>query len=141
MARSDPPPASRGLVKPVAGVVAAGAPSEPQPPDGDEVDFGRLFASPEVQLLRVRGDSMVEAGILDGDYVALRPPTGSDEGRIVVCEVGGGHTLKTLLVHDGEFFLSPANRRMKPVKLGPDSQPRVLGVYVALLRIPGKVRR
>ena len=65
-------------------------------------------------MLRVRGDSMVEAGIYDGDYVVVRQQPEADNGDIVVAGIGDGEaTVKTFTRRDGRVVLTPANARLR----------------------------
>ncbi|MFO7279761.1 MAG: transcriptional repressor LexA [Thermoanaerobacterales bacterium] len=95
------------------------------------VDFtgeGELF------MLRVRGDSMIEAGILDGDYVVCRSQPSADPGDVVVAGIPGDEaTVKTFNRRDGKVVLEPANPRLEPMELDPD-EVRIYGRVVTVLR-------
>ncbi len=125
---------------PIAGYVAAGTPIPQTFPDGEELDLGRLLGAIDVKILQVRGDSMIEAHIMPGDYVAVRPCAGADDRRIVVAEIDGGHTLKVFRVLRGSPYLLPRNSKLDPIKLDSVEDPRLVGVYVALVRLPARVR-
>lgn len=72
-----------------------------------------LTGSGELFMLRVRGDSMIEAGILHGDYVVCRSQSDCDDGGIVVAGIPGDEaTVKTLRRSDGKVILEPANSRL-----------------------------
>lgn len=97
---------------PVIGVVTAGLPIlavENQEGtmlwDGDSHCFA----------LRVRGDSMIGAGILDGDKVIVRPQSTADHGQIVVARIGDEATVKRLYRKDGEIWLMPENPAYAPI--------------------------
>ena len=67
-------------------------------------------------MVRVRGDSMVEAGIYDGDYVVVRQQPEADNGDVVVAGIGGGEaTVKTFSRRGGKVVLSPANAAYEPM--------------------------
>ena len=67
-------------------------------------------------MLRVRGDSMVEAGIYDGDYVVVRQQPGADNGDVVVAGIGEGEaTVKTFSRRGNKVVLSPANAAYEPM--------------------------
>jgi repressor LexA len=67
-------------------------------------------------MLRVRGDSMVEAGIYDGDYVVVRQQPQADNGDVVVAGIGEGEaTVKTFSRRGGKVVLSPANAAYEPM--------------------------
>lgn len=130
----------RRFVVAIAGHIAAGPPIEPATPDGEQLDLGQLFAAIDVQILQVRGSSMIEEAILPGDYIAVRPVAKVDAGRIVVAEIGGAHTLKVYRVLKGLSYLYPRNREMQPIELVSRDDPRLLGVYVGLIRVPARVK-
>jgi repressor LexA len=86
-------------------------------------------------LLRVRGDSMIDAQIAEDDYVVVREQPDADNGDIVAALVPGaedGATVKHLSRTDGQVQLLPANKRYKPIPFGPDA--RILGKVVTVLR-------
>jgi repressor LexA len=94
------------------------------------VGEGRLF------MLRVRGDSMIDAQIAEDDYVVVREQPDAQSGEIVAALVPGiedGATVKHFLrTGDGPVWLLPANKRYKPIPFGPDG--RILGKVVTVLR-------
>ena len=107
---------------PLVGDVAAGTDvlaeenvEELLPVPADFTGEGELF------MLRVRGDSMIEAGILDGDYViAVQQPV-ADEGDVVVAGIPGGEaTVKTYRREPGKVVLVPANSSMEPMVFDED---------------------
>lgn len=95
------------------------------------VDFtgeGDLF------MLRVRGDSMIDAGILDGDFVVCRAQVTADEGDIVVAGIPGGEaTVKTFAKAGDRIVLQPANARLEPMEFDA-SDVRLFGRVVTVLR-------
>jgi repressor LexA len=89
---------------------------------------GNLF------MLRVRGDSMIEAGILDGDYVVVRQQPGANAGEIVAAGIPGGEaTIKTFSRHGDDIVLLPANPSMGPMVF-PASEVTIFGKVVTVLR-------
>src|SRR5204863_8265779 len=69
-------------------------------------------------MLRVRGDSMIDAGILDGDYVVARAQTSADKGDIVVAGIPGEEaTVKTFGRKGSKVVLHPANARLSPMEM------------------------
>jgi repressor LexA len=85
-------------------------------------------------MLRVRGDSMVEAGILDGDYVVVRVQPDAERGDVVVAGIPGDEaTVKTYARKGTKVVLHPANARLEPIELEPD-EVRIYGKVVAVLR-------
>jgi repressor LexA len=95
------------------------------------VDFtggGDLF------MLRVRGDSMIEAGILDGDFVVCRSQTTAETGDIVVAGIPGDEaTVKTFTTSGDRVVLLPANARLGPMEFDPGDV-RVFGRVVTVMR-------
>ena len=65
--------------------------------------------------LRVRGDSMINAGILDGDKVVVRPQPTADDGQIVVARIGDEATVKRLSRKNGQVWLLPENPAYEPI--------------------------
>lgn len=86
-------------------------------------------------LLRIHGESMIDAHIADGDLVLVRPAQEAAEGEIVVALVGDEATVKYFHRAGGRVELRPANRRMKPIRVGAgDEEFRIVGRVVALFR-------
>jgi repressor LexA len=82
----------------------------------------------------VRGESMVDAGIVDGDYVVVRVQPDAENGEIVVAGIQGEEaTVKTLLRKRGKVILRPANTSMDDLVFEPDDV-RIYGKVVTLLR-------
>ncbi len=128
-AQTAPPhkeaPAPRGL--PVLGSVAAGVPrlAEEDVEEWVETPFGADF------LLRVTGDSMELAGILDGDLVAVRRQQSAEEGQIVVAMIDDEATVKRLRFRDGMAELHPENPAYEPIR---SDATVVVGRVVGVLR-------
>jgi repressor LexA len=89
------------------------------------VGNGQLF------LLRVRGDSMVDAAILDDDWVVVRQQKTAENGEIVVAMIDGDATVKTLRQADGRVWLMPQNPVYPPI---PAEKATILGKVAAVLR-------
>ena len=88
----------------------------------------------DIFMLRVRGDSMVDAGILDGDFVVAHAQTTADKGDIVVAGIPGEEaTVKTYRRERGKVVLVPANERLEPMVFDP-SDVTVFGKVVTVLR-------
>ena len=93
-----------------------------------------LWHGRKVFALRVRGQSMVDAGIRDGDYLIVEPRETADNGRTVVAEIDGHVTVKKLFRSPGgQVRLQPANPEMLPLIVSGD-QVRIRGVVVGVLR-------
>ena len=113
---------------PVVGVVTAGVPIlavENQEGtlawDGDSGCFA----------LRVRGDSMINAGILSGDKVVVRPQPTADDGQIVVARIGDEATVKRLRRRHGQIWLMPENDAYEPID---GSEAEIIGLVKAVVR-------
>lgn len=88
----------------------------------------------ELFMLRVRGDSMVDLGILDGDYVVARQQPEARPGDVVVAGIPGDEaTVKTFQRKGGKVSLVPANRRLQPMTFEPDDV-QIYGKVVTVLR-------
>jgi repressor LexA len=85
-------------------------------------------------MLRVRGDSMVELGIFDGDFAVVRRQPDAENGDVVVAGLPDGEaTVKTFSRRGEEIVLSPANARLQPMVLDPDDV-TIYGKVVTVLR-------
>ena len=85
-------------------------------------------------MLRVRGDSMIDAGILDGDFVVARAQETAEKGDIVVAGIPGEEaTVKTYARRGAKVVLQPANARLAPMEFDPD-EVTVFGRVVTVLR-------
>jgi repressor LexA len=120
---------------PLIGDVAAGSDvlaqenvEEAYPLPSDFTGEGELF------MLRVRGDSMIEAGILEGDYIVVRRQDTADNGDVVVAGIPGDEgTIKTFTRKQGKIVLVPSNSRLSPIEYDP-SEIAVYGRVVTVLR-------
>lgn len=125
---------SSSIQIPLAGIVAAGSPIEPVaqselvhvPPS--MVRHGETFA------LRVKGDSMIEDGILSGDLVVVRKQPTAHNGQTVVALVNREATIKTYFKRARHIELHPANAAMKPLVVTPADEFVVEGVLVGVIR-------
>ena len=132
-------PTKRFFARPLLGTVRAG---QPQPADQSEpevitLDDFLIDQPNRTSLHKVRGDSMRDAGILEGDLVAVEHNAPSAPGDIVVAVVDGEITVKTLRRDDdGKFFLEAANAAYGPIR--PKASLEVLGVVMSVCR---RVRR
>lgn len=119
---------------PLVGRVAAGAPilaeqniTETLPLPIEIVGDSSSF------LLRIKGESMIEAGILDGDYVVVKEQKSASNGEIVVAMIDDEATVKTFYREENGIRLQPENNSMEPIY--PDTESlQVLGKVVALFR-------
>ena len=122
---------------PVVGRIAAGAPllAEQHIEERIAVD-PRFVPGPGCFAVRVHGDSMINAGISDGDYVMIRPQQEADNGQIVAVLIEGEATVKRFYREKGgRIRLQPENPAIEPMFLNPrDQSVRILGKVVGLFR-------
>ncbi len=122
---------------PLLGAVAAGLPFHASPVEGTLELPAALWGGRRVFALRVRGSSMVDEGIRDGDYLIVEPREAADVGQTVVAEVDGGVTVKRLCREkDGRLRLQPANPEMLPLVVSAE-RVRIVGVVVGVFRRQG----
>ena len=117
---------------PIIGRVAAGEPllAEQNIEDYLPIPVERL-PNNQTFLLRVRGDSMVNVGILDGDYILVEQRPTAENGEIVVALVEDGATVKRFFKEDGHYRLQPENDAMDPIIV---DEVTILGKMIGLLR-------
>lgn len=129
------PDEERSTKLPLLGNIAAGSPIEAVE-NREEIDLEQLFhAKSGVYVLRVRGESMIEDHLCDGDYVVIERRETARNGEQVVALLDNGEaTLKRYYKErDGRIRLQPANRTMEPRFVEPDHC-RVQGVVIGVLR-------
>lgn len=128
-----------GATIPLLGVVAAGQPIEAiETPEEIEVPPSLLGAG-ERFALRVRGDSMIDDGIRDGDVVVVRRARRAQNGETVVAIVDGEATLKRFHQSGARVELRPANEALPPLRVAA-ARVEIRGVLVGLLRRYGRPR-
>lgn len=94
-----------------------------------------FFSKGECFAVKVKGDSMIEAQIKDGDYVILKKQNHAENGDIAGVVIGDEVTLKYYYLRGGRIELVPANSRLKPIIIKPGSEsPQIAGVMVGLIR-------
>ncbi len=119
---------------PLVGKVAAGLPIEAIENVERTVPVPQgLFHQRPTYLLRVQGDSMRDAGILDGDLIAVRKTNMARSGQIVVARIDEDVTVKTLQINKSSITLMPANDAFEPIRVSPD-QLMIEGIVVGLIR-------
>ncbi|MEY3769769.1 MAG: hypothetical protein RL390_633 [Actinomycetota bacterium] len=117
--------ADRSRQIPLVGRIAAGGPILA------EQHIEETFPLPESIMLKVVGDSMIEAAICDGDYVVIRSQKTCEKGEIVAAMIDGEATVKTFTRKDGHIWLMPANPDYQPIN-GDNCE--ILGKVTAVLR-------
>lgn len=108
----------KGIEISVLGFIAAGAPIEPYPDPGATVMVPRQMISGKKRsfVLQVKGNSMIEEGILDSDYVVVEEQDHAHDGDVVVALLKNGFaTLKKFYREKNRIRLEPANSKMKPI--------------------------
>lgn len=120
---------------PVLGRVAAGKPLLAVENLEGTLSLGpALLGNGTHFALRVQGDSMIEEGIHEGDYVIVRQQESADPGDIVVALLGEEATVKRLQKKGKSLFLEAANAAYAPIPLTRQSPPRILGTIVGVYR-------
>lgn len=108
----------RGVELPLLGFIAAGSPIEPYTdPDATfAVSPNMISPHKKTYALQVKGDSMIEDGILDGDFVVVEQTNQASDGDLVVAMISNGIvTLKRFFKESGRVRLQPANATMRPI--------------------------
>ena len=124
----------RLTILPLAGRIAAGRPIEAIP-DQEEVNFSELLLGPDRFALRVAGESMKDAGILDGDLVIVRKSDSAENGAIVVALIDNDEvTLKRLRKHGDRIELLAANPAVTAM-IYPAKRVKIQGVVIGQVRM------
>ena len=137
---SMPLPPADTLQLPVLGQVAAGLPIGAHAPDGmpgseQVVLMDRALFSPAPDyLLRVKGDSMIDEGIFDGDLIGVHRTRDARSGQIVVARIEDEVTVKLLKIGRDRIRLLPRNPDYAPIEVGPDQDFAIEGLYCGLVR-------
>ena len=126
----DHRPPSLGL--PMLGLVAAGSPTAAVEQD-ERLEFDALFGGDNHCALKVRGQSMIEDHIDDGDFVVIRRQEDAQNGERVVAMIDGEVTLKRYYAADDHIRLEPANGSMEPI-IVPKGEAQIVGVLVGVVR-------
>jgi len=113
---------------PVVGMVTAGVPILAVENQEGTMSWD---GEPGCFALRVRGESMIGAGILSGDKVVVRPQASADDGQIVVARIGDEATVKRLHRRNGQVWLMPENENYSPID---GSNAEIIGIVKAVIR-------
>jgi repressor LexA len=117
---------------PIIGTVTAGSPILAVENIDDTLPISIDFVgNKESYVLKVKGESMIEAGILDGDYVIVNSQHTAKNGDIVVALIGDEATVKTFYKEKDHIRLQPQNSSMDPILI---KEPYILGVVKAIVR-------
>ena len=118
---------------PLVGRVTAGQPILAEENLEDYVVIPEvMLGDGEHFILLVRGDSMIEAGILDGDYIVVKKQAEANNGEIVVAMIDDSATVKRYYKEDGHFRLQPENSSMEPIYA---DEVTILGKVISLYRL------
>ena len=119
---------------PILGLVEAGFPVDVDEDELDRVSLEDFLIDDKEKtyILEVKGDSMIEAFITEGDYVLVEKTDNAKEGQIVIAEIDGGLTMKYFRRKGKKVFLEPANKKYKSIY--PKFSFRVAAVVKAVVR-------
>ncbi len=127
------PVTTGGVTIPFLGTVAAGVPIEPvETPESVDVPESFLGVGNNFAL-RVRGNSMIEDGIRDGDILIIKQQVNAESGQTVVALVRGEATVKKFYQRENRIELKPANSEMQPI-LAEAGDVEIVGIVTGLLR-------
>lgn len=118
----------------VLGLVEAGLPASAEEEVLDTISLDEYLIKDRDQtyMLRVKGDSMKDAGIVEGDMVIAERTNQATEGQIVIAEVDGGWTMKYFRLKKGKPYLEPANSKYKPIY--PEGELSIAAVVKGVVR-------
>jgi len=131
------PAAATGI--PILGRVAAGRPTLAEENHDGTLEASEVFGDPSgLFALKVRGDSMIDAGILAGDYVIVRHQEDANAGEIVVALVGDEATVKYYRPRADSVELVAANPNYEPIVVAEETDFRILGTVRGVIRTIGR---
>lgn len=122
----------RGI--PMLGQVAAGAPIEAVEQQGEQLELNEIFTGPNHFALQVRGQSMIEDHIEEGDFVIIRKQATAENGERVVAMIDDEVTLKRFHRKKDHIRLEPANSTMEPIIVPSEADAHIVGVLVGVVR-------
>jgi repressor LexA len=123
--------ASAGI--PFLGAVAAGSPTQAVAQE-ERLEYNELFGGNNHYALKVRGQSMIEDHIQDGDFVVIRKQEVAQNGERVVAMIDNEVTLKRFFREKDKVRLEPANSKMDPIYIDSKDNAQILGVLIGVLR-------
>jgi repressor LexA len=126
-------PRNPGL--PIKGRIAAGRPIEAISEGNEYLNFEEKFNEPELYVLKVRGESMIDEHLQDGDFVVVNGRNTADNGEMVIAMIEGtSATVKRLYREPGGWIrLQPANEKMRPIR-AQERDVMIQGVVVGVIR-------
>jgi repressor LexA len=123
-----------GFSLPLKGVVAAGRAIEAEEAD-ERLELRDMFGGDNLYVVKVRGQSMIDGHIADGDFVVIRKQDTCDNGEKVIAMVDRAMTLKKYYKRKDQIRLEPMNSTMEPIVVDPTRQDvRILGVLAGVIR-------
>ena len=129
---TDSPSSVPTISLPIVGTIAAGQPILAEENLIDNVVVAEdLFSGTNMFILKVQGESMINAGIFDGDYVVISKQKVANNGEIVACLLENEATVKRIYKENGYFRLQPENDSMRPLFT---EHLEILGKVVGLIR-------
>ena len=124
---------------PILGRVAAGQPITAEENWSGSLELADMFGQTEnLFALQVRGDSMIDEGILEGDHVIVLKQETARPGQIVVAYLDGEATVKFYQPRKNVIELVAANEKYEPIVVTPDSEFRILGIVRGVMRSLGR---
>ncbi|MFM7099342.1 transcriptional repressor LexA [bacterium] len=118
---------------PFMGFVAAGSPIQAIPQE-DSLVLENMFPGDNVFVLQVRGYSMIEDHIQDGDFIIVKKQETATNGERVVAMIDHEVTLKRFFLDRGQIRLEPCNSTMNPIIILPGNETKILGVLAGVIR-------
>ena len=125
--------AGKNKITPLVGDIACGQPSFAE--ENIEASYAlpeAIFGKGELFMLHTHGDSMIDAGIREGDLIVVRKQNTADDGQIVVALIDGEATLKRLFHRNGKIVLHPENRQMQDIVV---ENCEIQGVLVSCIKM------
>ena len=120
------------ITLPVVGTIAAGQPILAEESISEKIVISEsLFTGSNLFVLQVKGDSMIDVGIFNGDYVVISKQVIANNGEIVACLIDNEATVKRYYKENGYFRLQPENSTMRPILT---DHVQILGKVVGLIR-------
>ena len=125
-------PIINSISLPIVGTIAAGTPILAEENWTDKIVINEnLFTGTNLFVLKIKGNSMIEAGILDGDFVVISKQSVARNGEIVACLIDNEATVKRFYRENGFFRLQPENSSMSPIYT---DHVEILGKVVGVIR-------
>jgi repressor LexA len=123
---------------PLLGKVAAGLPIE-HAIHHEEIEVPSTMLADQTErphfALKVKGDSMKDVGILDGDYIVVRQQPHANNTQLVVAMINGEAVIKRLIKKRNQIELHSENEKYKPILIQPEDDFQILGVFIGLMRM------